>query len=52
MGVTWFCSVMKNLPLNVNKARSKKKKKKKKKKKIMMKIVGKFVVVAIINFNK
>ena len=30
----------------------KKKKKKKKKKKIMMKIVGKFVVVAIINFNK
>ena len=51
MGVTWFCSVMKNLPLNVNKARSKKKKKKKKKK-IMMKIVGKFVVVAIINFNK
>ena len=25
---------------------------KKKKKKIMMKIVGKFVVVAIINFNK
>lgn len=46
MGVTWFCSVMKNLPLNVNKARSKKKKK------IMMKIVGKFVVVAIINFNK
>lgn len=49
MGVTWFCSVMKNLPLNVNKARSKKKRKKKK---IMMKIGGKFVVVAIINFNK
>ena len=30
----------------------KKKNKQKKKKKIMMKIVGKFVVVAIINFNK